>query len=110
MHKLSEEMKEINYDVESHARINAHLLHGKLQEDARQASLVLSIEGFPKDATQSNRKAFTDWVLQQANSKDRTSTTSLWNTRGKLSTIINIQFSSGYYRNQVFQWFLEQFI
>lgn len=110
MHKLSEEMKEINYDVESHARINAHLLHGKLQEDARQASLVLSIEGFPRDATESDRKAFTDWVLQQANSKDRTSTTSLWNTRGELSTFINIQFSSGYHRNQVFQWFLEQFI
>ena len=76
MHKLSEEIKAINYDVESHARTNAHLLHAKLQEDAKQASLVLSIEGFPKDASESDRKAFTDWILQRANSKDRASTTS----------------------------------
>lgn len=110
MHKLSEEIKDINYDVESHARTNAHLLHAKLQEDAKQASLVLSIEGFPKDASESDRRAFTDWILQQANSKDRASTTSLWNTRGELSTFINVHFSSGFHRNQVFLWFLEQFI
>ena len=110
MHKLSEEIKDINYDVESHARTNAHLLHAKLQEDAKQASLVLSIEGFPKDASESDRRAFTDWILQQANSKDRASTTSLWNTRGELSTFINIHFSSGFHRNQIFLWFLEQFI
>ena len=96
---MSQQLEDATYDVESHGRINAHLLQKKLQDDARNASLSLSIEGFPKDASEEDRNAFADWVLQQSKSKDRDSINSLMNTRGELSNIIVIKFSSGWHRN-----------
>ena len=107
---MSQQLSDNSYDVESHARINAHLLQKKLQDDARTASLSLTIEGFPKDAGEQDRKAFAEWVLQQSNSKDRESNISLMNTRSELSNIIVIKFSSGWHRNQVTQWFLDNYI
>ncbi|CAE7222235.1 lgrA [Symbiodinium pilosum] len=71
LHEMQQQVQDNTYDIESHARINAHLLQKKLQEDARNASLSLTIEGFPKDASEQDRTAFANWVLQQANSKDR---------------------------------------
>ena len=109
LHEMQQQVQDNTYDIESHARINAHLLQKKLQEDARNASLSLTIEGFPKDASEQDRTAFANWVLQQANSKDRDAHTSLMNTRGELSNIIVLKFSSGFHRNQIFQWYIENF-
>ena len=104
---MSQRLEDTTYDVESHGRINAHLLQKKLQDDARNAFLSLSLEGFPKDASEEDRSAFADWVLQQSISTDRDSIKCLMNTRGELSNIIVIKFSSGRHRKQVFQWFLD---
>lgn len=97
----------MNYDVEFHTRINAHLLYTKLQADAREASLSITIEGFPKESSEHDRRTFAEWLLQAVNTNNRFPNISLFNTRGELSTFINIRFSSGYLRNQVFQWFIE---
>ena len=106
--ELSQSIQDINYDVESHARINAHLLHTKLQANAKEASLSLSIEGFPKESTEGDRRAFAEWVLQKANSwdRDRSPHISFSITRGELSNFINISFTSGFHR----QWFLQNFV
>ena len=110
LQELTQTLQEVNYDVESHARINAHLLHTKLQADAREASLSITIEGFPKESSEHDRRTFAEWVLQAANNKDRSPDISLFNTRGELSNFINIRFSSGYLRNQMFQWFIENYV
>ena len=104
---MSQQLEDTTHDVESHGRINAHRLQKKLQDDARNAFLSLSLEGFPKDASEEDRSAFADWVLQQSISTDRDSIKCLMNTRGELSNIIVIKFSSGRHRKQVFQWFLD---
>ena len=56
-HEMKQQVQDNTYDIESHARINAHLLQKKLQEEARNASLSLTIEGFPKDANEQHRTA-----------------------------------------------------
>ena len=43
LQELTQTLQEVNYDVESHARINAHLLHTKLQAPGK---LSITIEGF----------------------------------------------------------------
>ena len=110
LQELTQTLQEVNYDVESHARINAHLLHTKLQADAREASLSITIEGFPKESSEHDRRTFAEWLLQAASTNDRSPNISLFNTRGELSNFINIRFSSGYLRNQVFQWFIENYV
>ena len=109
MQELSQSIIDINYDVESQGRTNAHLIYSKLQTDAKEASMALTIEGFPKEASEDDRKDFASWLLQQAHSKDHAPSISLWNTRGELSNFINITFTSGYHRNTVFQSFLENY-
>ena len=108
MHKLSEEIKDINYDVESHARTNAHLLHAKLQEDAKQAFSQSRV-------SRKTPQKVTGKHLQIGSYNRQTQKTGhqpqVFGTQGgELSTFINVHFSSGFHRNQVFLWFLEQFI
>ena len=89
--ELSQSIIDINYDVESQGRTNAHLIYSKLQTDAKEASMALTIEGFPKEASEDDRKAFASWLLQQAHSKDHAQSISLWNTRGNSATLSTLR-------------------
>ena len=57
LHEMQQQVQDNTYDIESHACINAHLLQKKLQAEARNASLPLTIEGFPKDVNEQHRTA-----------------------------------------------------
>ena len=110
LHTMKQTLQEVSYDIETQGRLNAHLIYKKLQDDAKQASLSLSLEGFPKEASLSDRKAFVSWLLFEAENRDENYHVSYTTTRGEMSSIIIIYFSSGFLRNQMFQWFAEQYL
>ena len=53
--------------------------------------MALTIEGFPKEASEDDRKAFASWLLQQAHSKDHAQSISLWNARGNSATLSTLR-------------------
>jgi hypothetical protein len=79
-------------------------LFKQLQQDAMQTSMSLSIEGFPKQASVEDRKTFANWLVEQARRKDSGFQVSLKNTKGDLSNIIMVRFSSAWHPNQAFQF------
>ena len=58
--EMEEKLRETTYDVESHARLNAHLLQPKRPEGAKRATFFFSIEGYPKDAKDDNKEAINE--------------------------------------------------
>ena len=72
--------------------------------------MTLTLEGFAREITEGDRRAFTKWILQQGNLKDYSLQISLFTTRGELTNFINITFTLGFHHKQVFQWFLDNYI
>ena len=70
LHAMNQTLQDVSYDVETQGRLNAHLIYKKLQDDAKQASLSLSLEGFPRETSRSDRKALVSWLLFEAESRD----------------------------------------
>ena len=70
LHTMNQTLQEVSYDVETQGRLNAHFIYKKLQDDAKQASLSLSLEGFPRETSRSDRKALVSWLLFEAENRD----------------------------------------
>ena len=106
---VQDNLQEAIYDIETQSRIGAHLVYKRLQEDAKQASLSFTVEGFPKEATPTDKHAFIKWILEASECNDPDVKASLTNTRGEISNTILVTFSSGWHRNKTFQWYTDQY-
>ena len=97
-------------DIETQEGITAHLLYKRLQEDAKEASLSLCVEGCPRDAEFSDKHTFIIWMLESSGCNDPDVKVSMHNTRGEISNTIVIIFTSGFHRNMSYQWYVDNYI
>lgn len=108
--EVEDQVQQNKYDIETHERITAHLLYKRLQEDAKEASLSLCIEGCPRDAEYSDKHTFIKWMLESSGCNDPDVKVSMHNTRGEISNTIVIIFTSGFHRNKSYQWYVDNYI
>lgn len=88
--QVEDQVQQHKYDIETQERITAHLLYKRLQEDAKEASLPLCIEGCPRDAEYSDKHTFIKWMLESSGCNDPDVKVSMHNTRGEISNTIVI--------------------